>query len=1138
MKWLHLSDLHFNEYDNSVKKMPFTDLKAYLGKEGIQADTLFITGDFRYAKEQNDYTKKQDAENVVKKIMEIAEIVGIADTSSIYVVPGNHDLNIKTRTRMNFIKSFTEEYYDFLEEDNPAEACFDELKSSVTYKAFDFYRLVQKKIFDKKVFRERWKLFKEQLQFVIRTDELNIFHLNTVLLFNNKRNGNRPDDLLYVGYVDVCDSLVDRTNQNLPTIVLAHHSILLIPPEEQRIIAEAFQKYNVQLMLCGHEHRPGNDSLKDINTVNVGCLKVGSRDTCNFSVGEYDGENFTISMHTWTFSSGWGVDRRFNKGINNGKLVIKRPKQADLQPITSRDGFLPEDYFENDINDIVTKPAKTKQSFIDYLSCCDVDLTVSYILSGPNSDNPISNRLPSTLFFEEFFVSPSKEHNDEIRKISQELFDSNTYNLLCLKSGAGTGKTTFLKHLVHDYFSQIESGETPGIYYIVFNCTDNNVNKSGGNIFPSEFIKQKFKKLCKNMVRGKIAGKSSWFDNFMRILRMIAELKHQFNTNHDNFIETAKMLYRNKEVILVNYSKIPDDAMEDANNFTKLAMYVLLQVSKSNRMNKKYMIVFDNLEAYTATGSYVGEEFYRLLNELENLFDGVLKNKGIKMPESFSFINDITFVLSLRPTTHDFMSQHSTPDFMSQHYAPHELFGVNDKYIYTREYFDFTVEAVLKKLKFLHMNNINKTFTNEVTKICKLLIPGKTVNDYLRNDDFVVNDDDLKIFSTKKLLPFFNNNFRAAIAQLRKLYQKKSAHFDKTWMQHILDLNERYDNRRDSIDSVKVGFSRMILFKSVFDYFVAEEFFEYYGFTLLDHSVRFSLTRILLCFLYWKQAESDDDFCGVSIDEIIGFLKGKFGEDEIVDTIVSLCEYCDSKEKHKIIEEWGYMITFVRGLESDIRRSMTERNNLKNIKIKLSSAGWCFVDLYSSEFEFFSSRIPDISKDPLVLFNNKTVKVQKETKYEFDTHIKVVFDRTKLMLSALKDTASKLCSGCDSNPASCFEFICYKEIFSVLTRHIDYIDNYRRYMWDEYRSKAINDVLLDRIGDYGTEFSNCANKWKKRCSATTYDVKSRGAGIGRKEASQHYYARDMSTKEWADTIVYAKNELTDGSLYRFIEAQK
>ena len=111
MKWLHLSDMHFiANYSGGNTRLVLDCLLDYLGTKKIRADELFITGDFRFAKTQDESKNSEVAKKVSEYIWEIANCLGILDEKHIHIVPGNHDLNQKERLRKNLVDGIRLEY--------------------------------------------------------------------------------------------------------------------------------------------------------------------------------------------------------------------------------------------------------------------------------------------------------------------------------------------------------------------------------------------------------------------------------------------------------------------------------------------------------------------------------------------------------------------------------------------------------------------------------------------------------------------------------------------------------------------------------------------------------------------------------------------------------------------------------------------------------------------------------------------------------------------------------------------------------------------------------------------------------------------------------------------------------------------
>ena len=96
MRFIHLSDLHFYPAgDGRYSRKMREKLIAYLKDKQLSANELLITGDFRHAEFQKK--EKNDIDEVVKYIWEIADAVHIRSAEHIHLVPGNHDRDrIKT----------------------------------------------------------------------------------------------------------------------------------------------------------------------------------------------------------------------------------------------------------------------------------------------------------------------------------------------------------------------------------------------------------------------------------------------------------------------------------------------------------------------------------------------------------------------------------------------------------------------------------------------------------------------------------------------------------------------------------------------------------------------------------------------------------------------------------------------------------------------------------------------------------------------------------------------------------------------------------------------------------------------------------------------------------------------------------
>lgn len=114
MRWMHLSDIHM--HSDHIK---YDTLKArelileHLSDCKVVVDVLFVTGDFRHAKDYVDidpriYDEKvrDDSNSVAEFIKSIASTVRVS-VEDIHIVPGNHDLS-RSDACLEFVKKLRE----------------------------------------------------------------------------------------------------------------------------------------------------------------------------------------------------------------------------------------------------------------------------------------------------------------------------------------------------------------------------------------------------------------------------------------------------------------------------------------------------------------------------------------------------------------------------------------------------------------------------------------------------------------------------------------------------------------------------------------------------------------------------------------------------------------------------------------------------------------------------------------------------------------------------------------------------------------------------------------------------------------------------------------------------------------------
>ena len=335
MKWIHLSDIHYNPKNEGRSTYQLrAKLPRYIADRNIKADYLFITGDFRHAKYQKD-DDGTVASQAVQFILKIADAAKI-DYTNIHVVPGNHDL---TRTKNVDKISKIKKNYD------PNEGRFLDSDLPFLHGRFRFYRQVIHELERRgvPVYQPSSQL---QLHAIYETLDFSLLYLNTCSVCNS--DNDRGD--LIIGNFDLylCLEKLKQNHPNKPVIVLAHHGMDNFRPDEKKAVERLFEDYPIKLYLCGDAHTPWRRSTNGIMEITMGCLVQGRNVRTVFSVGELENGKCLIKAHEWDAdTSRWGEYTQLNDElrdafgngvlINNDTANLYEQLRRDFEKVRKRD---------------------------------------------------------------------------------------------------------------------------------------------------------------------------------------------------------------------------------------------------------------------------------------------------------------------------------------------------------------------------------------------------------------------------------------------------------------------------------------------------------------------------------------------------------------------------------------------------------------------------------------------------------------------------------------------------------------------------------------------------------------------------------------------------------------------------------
>jgi len=1128
MKWLHISDIHFGSSTGTDKeegksKTMRKRFLEYLETAKIRATELFITGDLGFgpdiARQVNDEQRQIIAQKSASFIREVAKQIGIKESdinSRVHIVPGNHDL-IRDRNRKRCIVTVNQEYGEMRpKEQDLYRFISDDVKALSG--GFSYFCMVLEGLYGP---NETEKIKDEMSRMVhrwvsLQSAKLNLLCLNTAILSGLGKEGNRDLELhdLLIDTNRIEDLLIEiKENNPNPIIIMGHHYDSYLKDEERLRFRHCCQRNGVQLILCGHAHIPFIDDGNNPRQLVTGCFKDNSgEETASFYVGNYKEHSriVTFTTHVWENDT-WCT--------SNSRRAD--PVKLKSVPLEVKDDT---DYIDFDSTEAEKKRirryslAKATEKYAAYLKKQTADDALKYLRQGITNDSEEYGLTPQ-LFYKRFYVKPKPEEDDRLFDMINMLFGDTSHNMLCIKSTAGTGKTTLIRTL-ECRVDRNTNYRKFRFHYHTLDC----LNNSGLHAFPFTDLHRRFRKEFSDMCK-----KRAWYESFVSALdylviietkrsiddpdleRFIGNLKDFRNALYTGTHSNKKPPTFNNHASQVNkaFERIRANRRESAALFLLVLVLACKKSSGEDGTNVKNILVFDNIETYTnSVAMEVGRKFHSAIRMAEKCFDLIESILHV------AFKMDFTFIFCVRPVTNFSL-------FPRQEFG--ESFGPNDRYIYTWEFFDFTLEAMLKKLKFLKENAIENDFFSAVRNIIQIVVPEQVVEHYLNTGELTDSEaDDVLSFSRRVLLPFFNNNYKNALMKIISL--------DRDWLAKVLMFLN--DPKFSTLKPEARNMAHMILFKHVFDEFIDKGIFKEFK---ISHIIRggnnHSFSRVLLAYIYWNTEGANTTRKGITVRELIDAFPSK-SVTTIIDTLCSLSIYMKSKEddsKSHAIKEWGELIE-LKGIQNalTIKSDISDPTRQTEIEVKLSPIGRCFVVDISNWFEYFSARLLPVNKKPLSLYSCCNLDVFNSDNFE-DIISEVIKALRKCAITLQKSVASCCCKECSrprreqekKAPGDCMAFVFRQELCASIRVSIDYIDRFRRVYFCCHKDKKSNDCLLGKIKELNALYEY----------ARTTDEHPRSYPYTLKHDPPYYHRRhDIPLEKFDNLVDMIGDQMKQGSI--------
>ena len=295
IRWLHLSDIHFNyrNFDSRLLRKDFINRIEQLGKsEGFTH--LFLTGDIL-----DKYNPGDDAsEETAQFINNLIDAMGI-DYNNVFIIPGNHDHN------RDLTISLTENAFsDPADDQRICETLsgFSATNLEDLLCSFAKYNEIYKKIFNVDYYTDY-----NNPHILVNSSNTSVIKINTAWL--ERESGEKlycDTDRLFTLMESNCDVLKKSVN-----IAIGHHPLEEFAPNEKERILNLFIRFGVGLYFCGHVHKPSIHFFEEYDVLQLSCIG-GFAD--GFSEGGYisgiidtDNNLYEAEFYNWNEGS-WYID--------------------------------------------------------------------------------------------------------------------------------------------------------------------------------------------------------------------------------------------------------------------------------------------------------------------------------------------------------------------------------------------------------------------------------------------------------------------------------------------------------------------------------------------------------------------------------------------------------------------------------------------------------------------------------------------------------------------------------------------------------------------------------------------------------------------------------------------------------------
>ena len=300
IKWLHLSDIHFNykNFDSHELREDFLErIKLLCQNEPFTH--LFLTGDILFRNEQSDAETAAFINELITTLQLPIE--------NVIIVPGNHDHNRDAViSQLAALPDNEDTTIDSLD-----QSCITPLLA-----AFEKFDAVYKEIFSSSYYTEY-----SNPHSILVSDSMTVIKLNTAWLDTDSSE----DPSLRIGSRQLQHLLSNAKAdlQKTVNIAVGHHPLHELSSAERSRVLKLFQKHNIGVYFCGHSHQANICVHRDYDVVEI-IAPGGFIDDAKYSVGGYvwgildsDTNFYKAEIFNWR-NNKWCIDSTIPETNDHG----------------------------------------------------------------------------------------------------------------------------------------------------------------------------------------------------------------------------------------------------------------------------------------------------------------------------------------------------------------------------------------------------------------------------------------------------------------------------------------------------------------------------------------------------------------------------------------------------------------------------------------------------------------------------------------------------------------------------------------------------------------------------------------------------------------------------------------------------